>query len=238
MYSEGKLHRQPNTALSVAGLVGHVDDLPRATAESAGSSGGDQTDLSARGRVAGDARGGADVLVITTAERVLDRVHAHALDARPPAAFRLGFVVGGASLQHGLVGTTATGDDAEHGTARAGDGLLGAGRQLDLGDALVGVVRDDGGVVAGAPGERASVAELALEVAHDGTLGEVADGQDVADGERSLLAAVDELAGEHALGGDEELGSLAVAVSLREDDSGERSATSGVVDDLLSRNRT
>lgn len=173
------------------------------------------------------------MLVITTTERMLNRVHAHTLDARPSAAFRLSLVVSSASLQHGLVGTTATSDDAEHGTARAGDGLLGAGGQLDLSDALVGVVRDDGGVVAGASGEGASVAELAFEVAHDRTFGEVADGQHVADSERSLLTAVDELSSEHALSSDEELGSLAVAVSLGEDDSGERSTTSGIVDDFL-----
>lgn len=52
--------------------------------------------------------------------------------------------------------------------------LLGARGQLDAGDAGVGVVRHDDGVVARAAGQAAAVARLLLHIADDGTLGHVA----------------------------------------------------------------
>lgn len=58
------------------------------------------------------------------------------------------------------------------------------------------------------------------------------DGHHVADGEVSLLSAVDELAGVHALGSDEQLLADLVAVGIAEVDDGERSATAGIVDDV------
>jgi len=52
----------------------------------------------------------------------------------------LEFVVVGASLEHGLVAAAAAGDLPHGGTAAAGDGLLGAGRQLDAREPRVRVV--------------------------------------------------------------------------------------------------
>ena len=71
------------------------------------------------------------------------------------------------------------------------------------GRAVVGVVADDNGVVAGGAGEDAAVANVVLDVADNGTLGDGAEGEDVADNEGGLAAAVDELARVHSLGGDE-----------------------------------
>lgn len=45
----------------------------------------------------------------------------------------------------------------------------------------------------------ATVTHLLLDVRHDGTLGNSAQRQDVANGESSVLASVDELTGVHAL---------------------------------------
>ena len=53
----------------------------------------------------------------------------------------------------------------------------------------------------------------------------ICEGEDVADGERGVLAGVDELASVHALVGDEGLGVKLVAVGVAEDDAGERSTT-------------
>ena len=83
--------------------------------------------------------------------------------------------------------------------------LLGAGRQLDPGSLGVRVVGDDGGVVAGGPGELSPVAGLLLEVGDDGSLGHGADGHHIAEREVGLLAAVDELASVHALHGHKKL---------------------------------
>jgi hypothetical protein len=132
-----------------------------------------------------------------------------------------------------LVGTSTTGDNTDHATDGALDDLLGARRKLDAGLALVGVVANDGNVVARGTSERTTVANLLLDVGDDSSLRDGAEGKDVADGERGVLAGVDELAGVHALVGDEGLGVELVAVGVAEDDLGQRRATAGVVDDLL-----
>lgn len=135
--------------------------------------------------------------------------------------------------QEGLVGTATTGNNADHATGLGVDDLLGAGGKLDASLALIGVVADNGDVVAGSAAESATVTDLGLDVGDDGTLRHGAEGKDVADGKGGLLAGVDELAGVHALVGDEGLGVLLELVGVAEDDLGERSATAGVVDDVL-----
>ena len=105
------------------------------------------------------------------------------------------------------------------------DNLLGAGGELDAGLALIGVVANDGDVVARGTAEGATVADLLLDVGDDGTLRHLTDGKDVADSERSLLTGVDELASVHALVGNEGLGNLLELVGVAEDDLGERSTT-------------
>ena len=90
---------------------------------------------------------------------------------------------------------------------------------------VVGGVADDGGVVAGCPGEGAAVADLLLDVADDGAFWALRDGEGVPDGERGLLAAVYERAGVEALGRDEGLLAELVAVRVPEDDAGEGRAT-------------
>lgn len=92
-------------------------------------------------------------------------------------------VVCAAGLQHGLVGPAAAGDNPDHGAALGAHGLLGAGGEADLRGALVLVVRDDHGVVAGAAGECAAVADFGLHRRAHGSLGHGAQGEDVAHGE-------------------------------------------------------
>ena len=135
--------------------------------------------------------------------------------------------------KEGLVGTSTTGNDTDHATDGGLDELLGARGELDAGLALVGVVANDGNVVARGAAESTTVANLLLDVGDDGTLRDGAEGEDVADGERGVLAGVDELASVHALVGDEGLGVKLVAVGVAEDDLGQRRTTAGVVDDLL-----
>jgi hypothetical protein len=96
--------------------------------------------------------------------------------------------------------------------------------------AVVRVVADHDGVVPRGPGEDTAVTDVVLDVAYDGTLGDTAERQDVADGERGAAAAVDELASVHALGGDEELLLVLVPEGVAEGDLGERGAAAGVVD--------
>lgn len=92
---------------------------------------------------------------------------------------------------------------------------------------------DNGDVVTGSTADSTTVTNLLLDVGDDGTLRDGAEGEDVADGESSVLAGVDELASVHALVGDEGLALLLELVGGVEDNAGERSTTTGVVDDLL-----
>jgi hypothetical protein len=103
---------------------------------------------------------------------------------------------------------------------------------FEPGGAVVRVVADDNSVVAGAPGEDTAVTNVVLHVADDGSLRDPPQWQHVADGERGAAAAIDKLAGVHALGGDEELLLVLVPEGMAEGDLGERRAATGVVDDV------
>jgi hypothetical protein len=103
---------------------------------------------------------------------------------------------------------------------------------FEPGGAVVRVVADDNSVVAGAPGEDTAVTNVVLHVADDGSLRDPPQWQHVADGERGAAAAIDKLAGVHALGGDEELLLVLVPEGMAEGDLGERRAAAGVVDDV------
>ena len=164
---------------------------------------------------------------------MVDGVHGNTTSLGPAVALDRELMLGTRGLEEGLVGTATAGDDADHATGVAVDDLLGAGGELDTGLALVGVVADDGDVVAGGAAESAAVAGLLLDVGDDGTLGDGAEGEDVADGQGGLLAGVDELAGVHALIGDEGLLVLLELVGVAEDDLGEGRTTAGIVDDVL-----
>merc|ERR1719203_803703 len=173
------------------------------------------------------------MLMVTTTVGVLDGVHRNTTNLRPAVSLGLVLVVGTASLQHRLVDPSSSSHNTDHGSVSAGDNLLGAGGQLDPGPLSVGVVGDNGGVVAAGPGHLATVPGLLLEVADDGSLGHEAYGHHVADGDLSLPAAVDELAGVHSLGGDEELLLYLVPVGVPEVDDGQGCSTAGVMDDVL-----
>lgn len=191
-----------------------------------------ETDLLTGRVTARSCRSVTNVLMVTSSVRVIHRVHRHTTNAGPLVALGLVLEVSATGLEQGLLHTTSSSDDTDHGTAVGGDDLLESGGKLDSGDSLIRVVRDDRAVVAGAASEDTTVTGPLLEVADDGSLGHVGHGQDVADGQGSLLSCVDELTGVHALDGKEELLVLLELVGVAEDDASERSTTSLVVDDL------
>ena len=92
---------------------------------------------------------------------------------------------------------------------------------------------DNGNIVAGSAAKSTTITNLLLDVGDDGTFGHGGEGEDVSDGERGVLSGVDELAGVHALIGNEGLLNLPELVGVAEDDAGKGSTTAGVVDDLL-----
>mmetsp|Transcript_30165 Transcript_30165/g.93084 ORF Transcript_30165/g.93084 Transcript_30165/m.93084 type:complete len:282 (+) Transcript_30165:29-874(+) len=220
---------------ATSGLL--VVAVPRAldgltTTDTASAAGGDQTDLLARGAVAADGRRVTNVLVVTTTVGVLHGVTGHTTHLGPAVALGAEAVVRVTGLEDRLLDTATASDDADHGTARRRHGLLVARGQLQARAAGVGVVRDDDAVVTRGASEGRAVTSLGLDVAHDAALRDLAERQDVADGHTGLVAAVDGLAGEHALGGDEELLHALVLVRVAELDAGERGAAPGVVLDV------
>ena len=180
----------------------------------------------------GHARRVTDVLMITTTMGMLHGVHGHTADARPAVALRLVLVVCTTSLHYWLVNTTATGDDADHGTAVGGQDLLCARGELDTGDTLVVVVSYDGGIVARGASKGTTVTGLFLDVAYNGTLGEGLQRQDVAHGQGCLGSTIHKLSRVHALGSDESGNVAAKLVGILEFHLGQGSTTTRVMDDL------
>jgi len=193
----------------------------------------DETRLLTLSSISRNGRRFTNVLMVTTTVRVIDRIHGNTTSLGPAVALDGELVLGARSLEQGLVGAATTSNNTDHTAGGAGDDLLGAGRKLDACLALVGVVADDGDVVARSAAEHTAVTGVLLYVGDNGTLGHGAKGKDVADSQGGVLAGVDELAGVHALIGNEGLGVLLELVGVAEGDLGEGSTTARLVDDLL-----
>lgn len=203
------------------------------TAETTSAAGGNETDLLSGGRVAGNRSGVTDVLMVTSSVGVLNGVHGNTANDGPAVALGLVLVVGATGLEEGLLGTTTTGDQTDHGAAVGSDDLLLTRGELEDGAVHIGVVSDDGGVLSGGACERSAVSRALLYVAHYGTFGQQTDGQDVSDGQLRAATGIDELSGEHTLGGDECLDLLAGRRGVVEYHLRQGRSTSWVVNDGL-----
>ena len=173
------------------------------------------------------------MLVVTTTMGMVDGVHGNTTSLRPRVSLDLVLVESTTSLKQRLVNTTTTSNNTNDTTGVGGDDLLGTGRKLQTGLALIGVVSNDDNVVTRGSTKSTSVTRLLLNVGEDGTLRNGAEGKNVTDVQRSLLTGVDELTSVKTLVGNEGLLTLLVLVRVTEDDLGEGSTTTGVVDDLL-----
>merc|ERR1719369_2071842 len=171
--------------------------------------------------------------MVTTTVRMLDGIHGHTTNLRPRVPLSLVFEVSSAGLQQRLVDSSSTGDDADHRAVAGRNRLLRSRWQFHFRPSDIRVVGDDGGVVAGSSGQFATISQFLLQLADDGSLRHGADGHHVADGQRRLLAAVDELTRVHALDGDERLLALLKFVGISKLDDGQRCAASGVVNDVF-----
>jgi len=223
--SESQAKETPSSSRLILDLLG--------TTEKTSSSGGDETSLLTLGGVSGDSGSLSDMLVVTTTVRMVDWVHGNTTSLWPAVALDGELVLSTGSLQERLVGTTTTSDDTDHSTGVALDDLLGTGWELDTGLALIWVVTDNGNVVSGGTTESTTVTDLLLDVGDDGTFWDGSERKDVSDGQGSVLTGVDELAGVHALVGDEGLGVELELVWVTEDNLGQWGTTSWVVDDVL-----
>ena len=173
------------------------------------------------------------MLVVTTTMGMVHGVHGNTTSLRPRVSLDLVLVESTTSLKQRLVNTTTTSNNTNDTTGVGGDDLLGTGRKLQTGLALIGVVSNDDNVVTRGSTKSTSVTRLLLNVGENGTLRNGAEGKNVTDVQRSLLTGVDELTSVKTLVGNEGLLTLLVLVRVTEDDLGEGSTTTGVVDDLL-----
>jgi len=173
------------------------------------------------------------MLMVTTTVGMLDWILGDTSNLWPAVSLHAELVVGSAGLEHWLVDSSATGDEAEHGSVSAAVELLDAGWQLHSGLAGIGVVGDNGAVSAGSLGDLASVTGFLLERADDGTLWHLSDWHDVTDVKLSLLTGVDELAGANTLRAHHGLGDLSVLVWVLELNLGDWSTPAWVVYDVL-----
>merc|ERR1719438_682573 len=101
------------------------------TTETTSTTGSDKTDLATSGCISSDSRSFTNMLMVTTTMRMLNGVHGNTTDFRPAVSLGLVLVVGTSSLQHGLVNTTTTSYDADHGPVSGRNDLLGARWKLD-----------------------------------------------------------------------------------------------------------
>jgi len=155
-----------------------------------GSSGGDETTLLTAGSVSSDGSGVTDVLMVTTTMRMLDGVHGNTSNSGPVSLLGVSLEVGVVGLEERLISSLAAGDDTNHTSAGALDGLSNARGESDTGLLAVLGVTDDNAGVAGGAGKTATVTELGLDVGDDGSLGHGVEGEDIADSEGSYLIII------------------------------------------------
>jgi len=202
------------------------------TSNSTGSSGGNETDLSTGRSVSTNSRGNTDVLLVTTTERMVNWVHGNSSDLGPSLSESLHLVVNSTGLQDRLINSFTGGDETNHGSGNTGKGLSGTGGKLDSGLAQIIGVTDNDSRGTGASGELTLITRLVFDVTDLSTFGNLVDGKDVTSGEGSLGTSVDELTSVHSFNGEEMVVLESVLIGVSEDDLGEGSSTTGIVDDL------
>lgn len=200
------------------------------TSDETSPSGGDEADLLTGGGEPVDGSGLAQVLVVTTSVGMVDGVHPDTSHDGESLSESLVLVPEGTGLHDGLLVAASTGNDADSGSAVAVDGLPGTGGESDSGLGAILGVPDDGGVGARASGVGSLVADAGLDVADGSSLGDAADGENVAGGDGGLPAGEDVLSGVGALSSEEVFGFLLIFVGVSEVDLDEGAPTAGVME--------
>lgn len=204
-----------------------------ATTQTTRSPGSNETDFGTSGSIAFDRRGLAEMLMVTTTVRMVNRIHRHTFDVWPVlATLGLPLVVRVSCLEDGFLVNATTSNNADHGTAGHGDRFLGTTGQLDASLSFIGVVRNDSAVGSGSASHHTAISLASLHVANDCTLGHLTDWHDVADSELSSAAAIDVLTGEETLRSDESGHDLAWTECVAKLHLGERSTTAWIVNNF------
>jgi hypothetical protein len=171
--------------------------------------------------------------LVTTTVRVINRVHGNTTHLGPLVSFDAVLVKSTTSLQDRLVGSSTTGNQTDHGTAVAGDGLLAARRKSDTSDVLISILGNNEGIVTRSTSHNTVVTNLGLNVADNGTFRDLVQRKDISDGQLSLLAGKDELTGVKTLRSANKGVDSLESVGILELDGSNRGTSSRVVVNVL-----
>jgi hypothetical protein len=173
------------------------------------------------------------MLMVTSTVRMLHGILGYTTNLGPVITLDGILVVGTSGLEQGLVGTTSTGNNTNLGTHGRRNRFLSTRRKTQTGCSLFFIVSDNNSKGARASSKGTTVATLGFNVADNGTFGDSVQGQDVTDGQGSLLSAVNKLSRVHAFGTQEVFGVSLIPVSVQKLNPGDGSTTTRVVQDFL-----
>jgi hypothetical protein len=224
--------------LDFLGLVGITNLVPVLaelldSTKTSSTTSTDKTNLTTGRCLLADSGRTTNVLVVTTTERMLHRVLCNTTNLGPAVTLHGVLVVSTSSLEQGLVSTSTSGNNTDLGTDIGLDSLLTSRGKTKTGGSLILIVGDDNSEAARSTGKGTPVTNAGLNVAHNGTLGNLTQGKNISNGQGSLLSAVDELTSVHTLSGNHKLSVPLVAVRIQELDLGNWSTTTRVVHDVL-----
>jgi hypothetical protein len=104
------------------------------------------------------------MLVVTTSVWMVHGVHGDTSNLRPAFTSSFLFKIGSASLQHGFIDSSSTGDDTNHGSGITTVGFSGSRRKTNSGLASILGVTNDGGVASSASADGSLVTGAFLNV--------------------------------------------------------------------------
>lgn len=172
---------------------------------------------------------------------MINWIHGHTSDHWPVLSQSSVFVELSSSLQDGLFGSSSTSNQTNCGSAERVKCLPGSrGKSNSCGWAIIGMP-DNCGVAPGCSSKSSLVSRLLLQIAHDGTLGHLADRQHVPSGQSGLNvyslikstfgAAVNVLACVGTFRSNEQLGLLLVLIGVPEFNFHQWSSSAWIVED-------
>jgi len=164
---------------------------------------------------------------------MFDGVHGNTSDVRPAVSLNSVFVVSSTGFQHRFVLSSTTGDDTDHSSVGRFVELFGTRWEFDSGFTGIWVVGDDGDVSTRSFSNLTSVTAFFFQRASDNTFRHRTNRQTVTDSQLSFLTAVDKLTSANTFRADDGFSSLSVFVRVVEDDSGQRSTSARIVDDVF-----
>ena len=125
------------------------------------------------------------MLLVTTTMGMVDGVHSDTSNTGPSVSLGLVLPERSTSLQEGLVGSLATSDDTNHGSAVTLDSLSDTGWESYSSLLHVLGVTDNNGGGTGGSGEGGSISVLGLNIANNSAFGHHVNWHDIANSEGS-----------------------------------------------------